>query len=71
MTAVFIENVLGSGQVIIVLEEVRGRVTQRELKPGENARIAVNRFKSVMVKETAAAVSAFELDFGARARRVA
>ena len=71
MTMVFIENVLGSGQVITVLEEFKGRVTERELKPGDNARIAVGRFKSVVVKEYLAAPSAFELDFGAPARLIA
>lgn len=71
MTVVFIENALGSGQVITVLEEFRGRVTERELKPGDNARIAVSRFKSVVVKEALAPPSAFELDFGAVARLIA
>ncbi len=71
MTMVFIENVLGSGQVITVLEEFRGRVTERELKPGDNARVPVSRFKSVVVKEALTPPSAFELEFGASARLIA
>lgn len=51
MNIVVIENVLGSGQVITVLEDFGDSIVERDLKPGEHARIVVSRFKSVVLKE--------------------
>jgi hypothetical protein len=61
MTIVFIENILGSGQVIHVLEDFGDHVVEHKLEPGDNARIAVSRFKSIVVNEALAAVSASSL----------
>lgn len=58
MTTVFIENVLGSGQTIKVLEDFGGSMVERTLKPGENARIIVSQFKSVTIDELAASPDA-------------
>jgi hypothetical protein len=51
MNILFIENELGSGQIFTVLEDFGNRVVERQLRPGENARIVVSRFKSVVVTE--------------------
>jgi hypothetical protein len=53
MNIVFIENILGSGQVITVQEDFGDNVFERDLKPGENTRIVVSRFKSLVIKERA------------------
>lgn len=55
MTLIFIENILGSGQVIHVLEDFGDYVIEHKLRPGDNARIAISRFKSVVVNEALAA----------------
>ena len=51
MTIVFIENVWGSGQNITVSEAFKDHVVSRRLKPGDNVRIAVSRFKSISIGE--------------------
>ncbi|MDB5431140.1 MAG: hypothetical protein JWP35_2256 [Caulobacter sp.] len=51
MNILFIENEFGSGQIFTVLEDFGNRVVERQLRPGENARIIVSRFKSVVVTE--------------------
>jgi hypothetical protein len=51
MTIIFIENILGSGQVIRVLEDFGDAVVEHRLAPGDNARIAVSPFKSITVSE--------------------
>jgi hypothetical protein len=51
MTLVFIENLFGSGQIITVSESFDGYVLEHRLKPGENRRLALSRFKSVVVNE--------------------
>jgi hypothetical protein len=51
MTLVFIENVFGSGQIITISESFDGCVLEHRLKPGENRRLALSRFKSVVVNE--------------------
>ena len=56
MTIVFIENILGSGQLIEVLEDFGDHVVQHRLRPDDNARIAVSRFKSIVVTEAQIAV---------------
>ena len=71
MSIVFIENVPGSGQVITVMEEFRGRLIKHDLRPGDNARIAVSRFKSVVVSECLGGGQAFALDLGVQAPQLA
>lgn len=51
MNILFIENEFGSGQIFTVLEDFGNRVVERQLRPGENARIIVSQFKSVVVTE--------------------
>ena len=50
-TLIFIENVLGSGQVVKLTEDFGDYSVTRELRPGENARLVVSPFKSVTVEE--------------------
>jgi hypothetical protein len=50
-TLIFIENVLGSGQVVKLTEDFGDYSVSRELRPGENARLVVSPFKSVTVEE--------------------
>ena len=51
MTLVFIENAPGSGQVVIVSEAFDDHVMSRRLKPGESVRIAISRFKSIVIDD--------------------
>lgn len=55
MTLVFIENAPGSGQVIVVSEAFKDCVVSRRLKPGDSARIAMSRFKSIVIDDEAVA----------------
>ncbi|MEJ0065954.1 MAG: hypothetical protein WDM85_11480 [Caulobacteraceae bacterium] len=50
-TLIFIENVLGSGQVIKLTEDFGDYSVARDLRPGENARLVVSPFKTVTVEE--------------------
>ena len=50
-TTIYIENARDSGQMITVTEDFGDYSVNRDLKPGENARVAVSAFKSVMLKE--------------------
>lgn len=54
-TLIFIENVLGSGQMVKLTEDFGDRTVSRDLTPGEHARLVVSPFKSVMVEETSLA----------------
>ena len=69
MTIVFIENVLGSGQMIKVLEDFGDYVVEHRLQPGDNARFAVSRFKSIVVNELVAARAVGSLAFPRPERR--
>ncbi|HEX3408007.1 MAG TPA: hypothetical protein VHS81_12285 [Caulobacteraceae bacterium] len=51
-TLIFIENVLGSGQMVKLTEDFGDYSVTRDLKPGENARLVVSPFKSISVEET-------------------
>ncbi len=51
MSIVFIENVLGSGQIVTIAETFNRQTVQRNLKPGESARFVTSAFKSLMVNE--------------------
>ena len=50
-TLIFIENVLGSGQVVKLTEDFGDYSVSRDLRPGENARLVVSAFKSISVEE--------------------
>jgi hypothetical protein len=58
MTIVFIENILGSGQIIQVIEDFGGYVVAHKLHPGDSRHIAVSRFKSIVVNEAEIGVAA-------------
>ena len=66
MTIVFIENVLGSCQMIQVLEDFGDYVVEHKLQPGDNARIAASRFKSIIVHEAQALTPARSLNLRGR-----
>lgn len=51
-TLIFIENVLGSGQMVKLTEDFGDSLVSRDLKPGENARLVVSPFKSISVEES-------------------
>jgi hypothetical protein len=51
MTLVFIENAPGSGQIIVVSEAFNDCVVSRRLEPGDSARVAISRFKSIVIVE--------------------
>jgi len=50
-TLIFIENVLGSGQMVKLTEDFGDYSVSRELRPGEHARLVVSPFKAVTVEE--------------------
>ena len=52
MNMVFTENTAGSSQVITIIEEFAGHSVSRDLNPGDNARIPVGQFRSIVVRET-------------------
>ena len=56
-TLIFIENVLGSGQVVKLTEDFGDYSVSRDLRPGENARLVVSPFKTISLEE--APLSAF------------
>ncbi len=51
MTIIYVENDLESGNIIKIVETFGGHTIQRDLKPGENARVSVSRYKSIIVEE--------------------
>ena len=51
-TLIFIENVLGSGQMVKLTEDFGDYSVTRDLKPGENARLVVSPFKSIAIEES-------------------
>jgi hypothetical protein len=50
MTTIFVENCLENGAVIQIVERFGGCAIHRSLKPGENARITLSRYKSIVVE---------------------
>ena len=50
-TLIFVENVLGSGQVVKLTEDFGDYSVTRELRPGENARLVVSAFKTLTIEE--------------------
>jgi hypothetical protein len=57
-TLIFIENVLGSGQMVKLTEDFGDYSVSRDLKPGENARLVVSAFKSIAIEEAPIAMVA-------------
>ncbi len=51
-TLIFVENVLGSGQVVKLTEDFGDYSVTRDLRPGEHARLVVSPFKTVTVEES-------------------
>ena len=51
-TLIFVENVLGSGQVVKLTEDFGDYSVSHELRPGENARLVVSPFKTISLEET-------------------
>jgi hypothetical protein len=56
-TLIFVENVLGSGQVVKLTEDFGDYSVSRDLRPGENARLVVSQFKSISVEEVPMAMA--------------
>jgi len=52
-TLIFIENVLGSGQIVTLTEDFGDYTVTRSLRPGEHTRLVVSPFKTVSVEEAA------------------
>jgi hypothetical protein len=50
-TLIYLENVLGSGQMIRLREDFGDHSVSRELRPGEHARLVISPFKSLTVEE--------------------
>jgi hypothetical protein len=50
-TCIYLENVLGSGQVVTLIEDFGDYSVRRNLQPGENARLIVSAFKTISVHE--------------------
>ena len=50
-TLIFVENVLGSGQVVKLTEDFGDYSVARDLRPGENARLVVSAFKTLTIEE--------------------
>ena len=61
-TLIFVENVLGSGQVVKLTEDYGDYSISRDLRPGENARLVVSPFKNISVEEVAVAASEVVID---------
>jgi hypothetical protein len=58
MTIIYIENVLGSGQIVTVAETFRKQTIERSLRPGESGRFLMSPFKSIVVNESILAANA-------------
>ena len=50
-TLIYIENVLGSGQMVQLKEDFGDYSVRRDLRPGEHARLVISPFKSLSVEE--------------------
>jgi hypothetical protein len=68
-TLIFVENVLGSGQVVKLIEDFGDYSVSRDLRPGENARLVVSPFKTISLEE--APLSAFQAIAATQVRRIA
>jgi hypothetical protein len=56
-TLIYVENVLGSGQVVKLTEDFGDYSVSRDLQPGENVRLIVSPFKSIAVEEAPMAMA--------------
>jgi len=56
-TLIYIENVLGSGQMVKLMEDFDDYSISRNLRPGEHARLVVSQFKSLSIEEVPIAAS--------------
>jgi len=69
-TQVYIENVLGSGQIVKLREDFGDYSVSRDLRPGEYVRLVISPFKSLSVEEIqmmadgSAAARAPPIEFG-------
>jgi hypothetical protein len=50
-TCIYVENILGSGQIVEVTEDFGDYLVRRRLQPGDNARLIVSPYKSVWLQE--------------------
>jgi hypothetical protein len=57
MNLVYIENAPGSGQTIIVSEAFETCVVSHRLEPGDSTRIAISRFKSIVIDDVTLAAA--------------
>ena len=51
MTIIYIENLLGSGQIVTVSETFSRQTIELNLRPGESGRFLTSPFKSIVVNE--------------------
>ena len=58
MTIIFIENELGSGQIVTVAETFKTLTVERNLRPGESGRFLMSPLKSIVVNECMVAANA-------------
>lgn len=61
MAIIVIENTLDSPQSVIISEDLGGEVMRRDLKPGENARIAINNMNAISICAITGAAPADEV----------
>jgi hypothetical protein len=63
-TCIYVENILGSGQIVKLTEDFGDYSVSRDLQPGENARLIVSPYKSIWLQELpiAGAVSLLRRD---------
>jgi hypothetical protein len=50
-TCIYVENVLGSGHVVKLIEDFGDYSVSRNLQPGESVRLIVSPFKSIWIAE--------------------
>jgi hypothetical protein len=50
-TCIYVENVLGSGHLVRLVEKFGDHSVSRDLQPGENVRVIVSQFKSIWMRE--------------------
>jgi hypothetical protein len=63
-TCIYVENILGSGQIVKLTEDFGDYSVSRNLQPGENARLIVSPYKSVWLQELPFAGSVSPLPVG-------
>lgn len=58
MTIIVIENASGSGRAVTVAETFETQTIDRNLRPGESARLLLSPFRSIVIHEAALAAAA-------------